>query len=336
LVGTSPDTAVALARRGLSDGSLIEQPNFLAVYGCFVLIAADLDEAAPLLDAWITVAHRRGSVFVLAPAKCFRGLIWLLRGALAEAEQNLRDALWAVTTTSQRVGMPVVAAYLAEVLMEQGKLDEAETILDKASKPEPLPRSGYWAWLVASRARLLMLQGRTPEALQTWLACGHRFTAHGGQNPAVLAWRSGAALAMHHLGRSEDARRLASEEIVLARRWGAPTALGRTLRIAGLIHGEQDGMGFLREAITVLADSPARLEYAKALIDAGVALQSSGQHIESHHHLCRGVELAHICGATPLVERGRTTLRASGARSQPVAPSGPETLARHPAAAIVP
>jgi endonuclease/exonuclease/phosphatase family metal-dependent hydrolase len=61
-----------------------------------------------------------------------------LRGALAEAEQDLRDALWAITTTSQRVGLPVVAAHLADVLMEQGKLAEAEAVIDKAIKPEPL------------------------------------------------------------------------------------------------------------------------------------------------------------------------------------------------------
>lgn len=310
LVGTSPDTAVALARRGLCDGSLIEQANFLAIYGCFVLITADLDEVVSLLDAWIDVAHRRGSVFALAPARCFRGLVWLSRGALTEAEENLRDALWAVTTTSQRVGMPVIAAYLADVLMEQGKLDEAQAVLDRASTPEALPRAGYWSWLVGSRARLLMLQGRIPEALQTWLACGQRFAAHGGNNPAVLAWRSGAALALHHLGRCDEARKLAAEEITLARRWGAPTTLGRALRIAGLIHGEPAGLGLLREATTILANSSARLEYAKALIDTGTALRRSGQHRESHHSVRRGIELAHLCGATPLIERGTTVLQA--------------------------
>ncbi|MDQ3901901.1 MAG: LuxR C-terminal-related transcriptional regulator, partial [Actinomycetota bacterium] len=326
LVGASPDTAIALARRGLSDGSLIEQANFLTVYGCFVLIAADLDEVIPLLDAWIAVAHRRGSVFVLAPAKCFRGLAWLSHGALAEAEANLRDALWAVTTTSQRVGTPVIAAYLADTLMEQGDLDEAEAVLDRVSTPEPLPRAGYWAWFLGSRARLLALQGRIPEALQTWLACGRRFAAHGGRNPAVLAWRSGAALAMHRLGRSDEARQLASEEIALARRWGAPTALGRALRVAGLVAGDHQGLAFLMEATTVLAGSPARLEHARTLIDTGSALVRSGRPKESHQYLRRGIELAQICGATPLIERAKTELRASGAWPLHLAPSGPDAL----------
>ncbi|HXT44714.1 MAG TPA: BTAD domain-containing putative transcriptional regulator [Pseudonocardiaceae bacterium] len=320
------DTAIALARRGLDDGSLIEQANFLTVYGCFVLIAADLDEVVPLLDAWIAVAHRRGSVFALAPAKCFRGVAWLSRGALAEAEANLRDALWAVTTTSQRVGTPVIAAYLADTLMEQGSLDEAEAVLDRATPPEPLPRAGYWAWLLASRARLLALQGRIPEALQTWLACGRRFTAHGGRNPAVLAWRSGAALAMYRLGRRDEAQQLAAEEIALARRWGAPTALGHALRVAGLVAGDHHGLTSLTEAGTVLTGSPARLEQAKTLVDTGAALRRSGRQEESHQHLRRGIELAQICGATPLIEYAKTELRASGGRPLHVAPSGPDAL----------
>jgi DNA-binding CsgD family transcriptional regulator len=210
--------------------------------------------------------------------------------------------------------------------MEQGNLDEAEAVLDRASTPEPLPRAGYWAWLLGSRARLLALQGRVPEALQTWLACGRRFAAHGGRNPAVLAWRSGAALAMHRLGRSDEARQLASEEITLARRWGAPTALGRALRVAGLVAGDHNGLASLMEATTVLMASPARLEQAKTLIDTGAALRRSGRHEQSHQYLRRGLELAQICGATPLIERAKIELRASGARPPHVAPSGPDAL----------
>jgi hypothetical protein len=60
----------------------------------------------------------------------------------------------------------------------------------------------------------------------------------------------------------------------------------------------------VREATTVLASSPARLEYAKALVDTNSALRHPDQQTESHHHLHRGVELAHICGATPLAQRG--------------------------------
>lgn len=326
LIGAGLETPVMLARRGLGDGMLIEQVNQLSHYGCYVLIVADLqDDALPLLDTYIAAAYRCGSMFALAPAKCVRGLAWLSRGALVEAEENLRDSFWVVRATAQQVGGPIVAAYLADSLMEQGKLDEAEEILTAAGKPEP-PRAGYWAWWLGSRARLLMLRGRIQEGLQTWLACGSRFAAHGGQNPAVLPWRSGAALALYRLGRGEEAQELAAQEIILARRWGAPTALGRALRVAGLIRGGQDGLALLQESTTVLASSPARLEYAKALVDLGAALRRVGRRAESRQQLRLGVELAQICGATPLVELGLTELRVSGARRPHIAPSGPDAL----------
>jgi DNA-binding CsgD family transcriptional regulator/predicted negative regulator of RcsB-dependent stress response len=330
LAGQPSEVAVARARRALTDDAsietLVEEAHGGLVYGCLVLIAADLDEVMPLLDAWVAAAHRRGSMLAYAPAKTFRGLAWLCRGALAEAETDLRDAKWAVETTAHIVGRPIVAAYLADVLIEQGRLDEAAAALDWASVPEPLPPAGHWHWFLESRARLLMLQERIGEGLEAMYTCGRRCTACGWQNPAIVAWCSGAALALLALDRREEARKLAAEELTLARRWGAPRALGRALRIAGLVQGGEEGLVLLHQAVEVLAASPARLEHAKALIELGAALRRSGQRLESRQHLRHGVELAQICGATPLVERGWTELRASGARPRHIAPSGPDAL----------
>lgn len=47
----------------------------------------------------------------------------------------------------------MIAAYLAETLMEQGDLDEAEAVLDKATKQEPLPQAVTGrGWSVAAPA----------------------------------------------------------------------------------------------------------------------------------------------------------------------------------------
>lgn len=179
---------------------LIEQNNNVAlVLGLLVFIAADVDNAISMLDVWVTAAHERGSLLAYGPATCFRGLAWLSRGALAEAEADIRDSMWTVEMSSQKIGRPFVGAYLANVLMEQGRLDEAAAALDWACISDPLPSTGYWYWYLDSRARLLMLQGQVKEGLEIMLACGRRFAAHGGQNPAFVAWRSGAALALFSL-----------------------------------------------------------------------------------------------------------------------------------------
>jgi DNA-binding CsgD family transcriptional regulator/predicted negative regulator of RcsB-dependent stress response len=326
LAGQPAEIAVTRARRGLADGVLVEQAQLASIMGLNVLIAADVDDAMPLLDTWVAAAHQRGSLLAYGPAKCFRGLAWLARGALAEAEADIRDSMWVVETAHQNVGRPFVGAYLADVLMEQGRLDDAVAALDWAHMPDPVPSTGYWYWYLDSRARLLMLQGRVEQSLETMLACGRRFAAQGGQNPAFVAWRSGAALALFSLDRPEEARALAAEELTLARRWGAPRALGHALQVAGLVQGGKEGLALLHQAVEVLASSPARLEHAKALIELGAALRRSGQRLQSRQYLRYGVELAQICGATPLVKRGFTELRASGARPRRIAPSGPDAL----------
>ena len=97
------------------------------------------------------------------------------------------------------------------------------------------------------------------------LAATEDYAEHGRYilNPAWSGWRSQRALALRRAGRVADALADAAAEVELARRFGAPRALGRSLRILGLV-SPGDGVGYLREAVDVLARSPARLEYARA------------------------------------------------------------------------
>ena len=79
------------------------------------------------------------------------------------------------------------------------------------------------------------------------------------------------ALALDGLGgaeRREQAIALAAEEVERARESGAPGAIGRALRVLGVLRRD-DGIEHLREAVAVLETSQARLERAKALFALG-------------------------------------------------------------------
>ncbi len=76
----------------------------------------------------------------------------------------------------------------------------------------------------------------------------------------------------------------------------------------------------------MLRESTARLEYAKALTDLGAELRRSNRRADARDPLRRGLELAFICGATPLVERAKTELAATGARPRRLVLSGPDSL----------
>jgi DNA-binding CsgD family transcriptional regulator len=326
--GVPAQIAVTHARRGLSDDTLLKHPsgNDAFISACIVLVAADHDDAMPLLDALVAEAHLRGSVFAFGILKCYRALAWLWRGFLSEAEIDVREALQAITASRLDLARPLATAFLADSLMEQGRLEEAESALKWVDVPLSAPSTGAWYRILDSRARLLMLQGRTQESLETMLACGQCYEVHGRSNPALVAWRSGAAHALLLLDRRDEARPLAAEELSLVRQWGAPRALGHALRIAGLIEGGEKGLELLREAVAVLESSPARLEYAKSLVELGAALRRLGRREESRRHLRGGVEQAEICGATSLAKRGLTELRATGARPRRTLLSGASTL----------
>jgi len=128
-----------------------------------------------------------------------------------------------------------------------------------------------------------------------------------------------------HLDQSREARRLADEEVYLARRLGVPRALGIALRAAGLVRGGPAGVALLEEAATVLARSSARLEQARALADYGAALRRANRRTESREPLRRALDLAVQCGAAPLADRARQDLAAAGVRPRRAA-SGVDAL----------
>jgi DNA-binding CsgD family transcriptional regulator len=323
--GIEPADAVERALRGLDDGVVVEWANGTQMFasGCIALTMADRDEVLPVFETALAHAHRRGSVFALGTVHGFRSLTWLCRGQLTEAEADGREAVQLITAARMDAGRPMIGSYLALTLMELGRLDEAAATLDWVGMPALPPPTGDWFWIMYAHARLLLLRGDREEGLAAMLGAGRRFSAHGGRNPAMIPWRSEAALALWELGREDEARELAGAELKRAHRWGAPRGLGRALRTAGLLDGD---IALLREAVDVLAPSPARLEHAKALVDLGAALRRAGERTASREHLRHGADLAQLCGATPLVDRARTELRASGARLRRINLTGVQAL----------
>jgi DNA-binding CsgD family transcriptional regulator len=76
----------------------------------------------------------------------------------------------------------------------------------------------------------------------------------------------------------------------------------------------------------LLADSPLRLEEARARVALGAALRRAGQRVESRGPLRAGYELAVTCGAEALADSARSELRASGIRVQRKQATGADAL----------
>jgi DNA-binding CsgD family transcriptional regulator len=318
-----------LVRRALADGALLAGDVYLGPYilAAIALAMADVDDALALYDAAVAAAHRRGSISALAAAKAHRAETFVFRGDLAGAEAEGREAMaacnaWGMSATFTAL----VAAFISDALMEQGRLEEAGAMLARAafddSRSGP-PRPDVFP---ERRARLRLLSGDLTAGLEGMLAAGRRFEAVGGLSPAYMPWRSQAALALLQLGDRDEARRLASEELALARTSGARRALGAALRVAGVVAGGAEGLGLLEESVEVLAGSPAKLEQAKARTELGAALRRANRRSLAREQLRRALELATTCGAAPLAARAESELLATGARPRRIALTGIESL----------
>ncbi len=321
--GTAADCA-ALALESLAGGALISaDPAFMTVVAIGVLVLADRDEALDSWEATLAEAYRQGSLFAVSGVHLWRGWTWLQRGELAEAEESLRQAvedtkLW---NSEEAAGMPYAAAFLARTLLERGDIADASFAL--AHSGHPYPNSDGDGLCRRSRIELLLAQRQWQAAAEE--ADEYAARLRGVVNPAWAPWRSLKAEALGFLGRRDEAVSLAEEELAWARRWAAPGAVGRALRVLGTLQ-RGDGLDALREAAEVTAASPARLEHAKALVELGSGLRQARQVTDARHALRLGLELALRCAAGPLAERARADLYAAGGRPGRPTFTGVESL----------
>jgi DNA-binding CsgD family transcriptional regulator len=213
-----------------------------------------------------------------------------------------------------------------EALLERGAVVAAGRALERAALSDAPPDKLPMSEMLFARGLFRGAQGDRAGALEDLLACGERLVSTGSLSPAAFPGRSSAALAHLALGDRDEAQRLAAEEVALARAFEALRPLGIALRAAGLTEGGPSGLDLLREAVTVLEPSEARLELARALVDLGSAVRRAGRRSEARSLLRRGHDLARECGGLALAERAGVELPATGARPRGQLTTGVDAL----------
>jgi DNA-binding CsgD family transcriptional regulator len=266
-------------------------------------------------------ASRRGALQELAAIYVFRASASCDRGALADAEA---DARWALERAEPIHRMHAVSE-LIRVLIEHDELETAEHELNQVGDPRE-SRSDEMVRFLIARGQLRAAQGRPREALEDFLDCGQRCARLGRLTPSTAPWRSEAALAYAALGDEREARRLAAEQLELARAFGRPRTLGLSLRACGLIEPGEVRLTLLREAVAMLEGSRSPVELARARSDYGAALRRTGRRVQARAELERALDLAHHCGARRIADRTRAELIAAGAKPRRDAITGRDAL----------
>jgi DNA-binding CsgD family transcriptional regulator len=290
-----------------------------------LLLAERYAQLRPLLDASIAQARVTGDGGRLAVGLRDRGWLALRRGDLSAAEGDARTALAATELPAPPMYRVMNGSLLIKVLVDQGKLDDAEQVL---APLDPEAGSGFaTAWgLRFARGRLRVAQGRVADGLEDFLSLGADLTRAMISCPSYLPWRSEASLAQLALGDRESAGRLAEEELGLAQSFGTSRALGVAKRAAGIVAGGERGELLLRQAIDALERGDAKLERARASADLGAMLRRRNRRIEARELLREALDAARGAGARPLAEYAETELRATGARPRRVILSGLDSL----------
>jgi DNA-binding NarL/FixJ family response regulator len=319
------ERAVSLALSAIEGETLLEADNGLFwMAAMLALVAADNPEAGALWARVVARAHRNGSLFSSLSMSLWDGAFQLAQGELSEAERLLRSNIDEAEVYGLGVGQATAYTngFLAGVYLEQGNVEAArETIA--AAIVQPGDTSDGTNFVRRSMVGVHLASGNGEAAL----AAAEDYEQHATRtrNPGWAPWRSLKAQALALLGRRDEAVALVREEVELAREWGAPSSLGRSLRVLGELLGNE-GVPELEEAVALLEHSNQRLERARALGALGAEIRRARRPSDAREPLRRALELAEVAGATALAEHVRSELYATGARPRTTALDGVESL----------
>ncbi len=289
--------ATALARVALHDDMLVTwDPVLLTVAATQVIALGDPAEGVAVWERIARITEGRGSPLDVVAYAMWGGVAHLWAGDLIEAEAWLERAyesqlLWGMEINAEN---GYSSAFIALTRLARGDLPGARAALERLDDPGPDPADGARFW-AGSHAELLLAEGRAAEVLP--ITEYLRDTRPPDVHPLWVAWRGLRTRALAALGRDDEARAQAMQELALARRIGAPWVLGRALRLLGELDGS---VAVLEEAVRLLAGSGARLEHAKAVAALARALHAGDRRDEAAARASEAHDLASRSGADGL------------------------------------
>jgi len=289
---------------------------------CALLFAGAAGEAQSAAMRWLRLTQQRGQPLAAAVAAAAVAMIYYYDG---DVRQAVAYGLQGVTGDSP--WLPALATGLVvPAMLDAGDVAGARALLAAHDLLGELPPVLPFILTRFARGCLHAALGDHEGAVADLLAAGDLELRFGFRNPAMLHWRSAAALSLTALGRHEPAGRLVAEEIELARHWGTTRTIGVALRAAGLCAGGDRGIDLLTESVATLRASTARLELARALSDLGAARRRAGARTEARVLLRESLDLAHELGGHAIADRAREELVAAGGRPRRDASRGLDAL----------
>jgi len=327
-VGSASST-IDLATRALAAGLPLEPhrgENWALLALGALGVADGLDAALQGTDDILVRARVGGAALTVVTVSALRALIGVRRGDLLAAQADAQTAIeLAPDLLGARFLVLAVAAAVLAGLERDETPDALWRLIDRVGVGYDTDFTSSSQLRYASGV-LRAATGNHEAAIEELCGCGREDRAFGGENPAVLAWRSAAALSLAELGRHDEARELAADELRRAEAFGAARAIGIALRADALLGPPAERSDRLAAAVAVLEPSAARLEHARVLVDLGATLRAGGQRKAARDPLLEGLALASRCSARTLARRARSELGAIGIRPRTTERTGTDSL----------
>ncbi|WP_188116069.1 ATP-binding protein [Salinispora fenicalii] len=262
-------------------------------------------------------ARAAGCLLTAQAATAVSALAALDLGELATAETLASRVL--ADFSHDTLVTPAVwlaASTAVQVLIELDCPARAQTVLDSLLRAGGPPDAAFCDQLAVARAALKISQGKvqagTSELLKVRKAAIDRCWHHPGLTAQYIVPLTEGLIAT---SRERQADLVTAEELLRARRFGAPRPIAAALRARSRVLPPHQAMTDLQHAHDLMATTPYRLDQAKIEVDTGTLLRRTGRRTEGRERLLHGLVGAERCEATALIETARSELRLAGARA---------------------
>ncbi|GAA1309390.1 hypothetical protein GCM10009634_74290 [Saccharothrix xinjiangensis] len=291
-------------------------PGGWALFGATLALhlADEVDAALRLLDRLLEDSRAHGRIWTHHLALSTRATVRHWSGNLTEALADAQISVgiaeqfpWRANTTAPRIALAAVLARRQDPVAAQRALDDVDRPRDEQFSVEHHARL-----MVAARVRQ---QLDDPEgALELLLRCGRSLAEAGIGNPVFAPWWLEAACLLADLGRHGEGAALVDPVADRVERWGTARARGLLLTARGACTPGRRSVPLLAEAARTLADTPARLERARAEYLLGRAVLRHGSAKDAREHLRRATDLSVLNGDRALAAAARAALADAGGR----------------------
>jgi DNA-binding CsgD family transcriptional regulator len=309
---------IVLGRRVLSGASEEDQAGRgqpRAIAAAALTWAEDFVRVYERCTRGLIAARATSSALGVGTNSALRAICGYRAGRLLEAESDAATVLELVPDApGLRTLLPAVVAYAVLCGIDRGTpLEELEAVAFDPSL-DAIAQLLPYTQLLRARGELSLCRERWEEALMHFGDCNRSDPSFGAENPSIVPWREGAALAHLRLGDRGAARVLAADAVARARRFGAPRALGFAMRAAGLVEEGPARVAGLGEAESELEAANAPLELARVRRDLGAALRAAGRRRDAQRVLEASYAEANKIGAVRIAGRAAEELAAAGVR----------------------